>query len=88
MESKKFEVPNINCGHCVMTIKNELGDLAGVSKVEADRDSRIVTVEWSAPATWEQIKSLLVRNQLRARARSQLAPYSCKGGGLIHPVGA
>ena len=39
MQTKKFEVPNISCGHCVMTIKNEVGELAGVSKVEADKNS-------------------------------------------------
>ena len=60
MQTKKFEVPNISCHHCVMTIKNELGDLAGVSKVEADQDTRIVEVEWQEPATWDQIKDLLV----------------------------
>ena len=60
MPSKTFEVPNISCGHCVMTIKNELGDLAGVSRVEGNQETRIVTVEWDSPATWEQIKALLV----------------------------
>ncbi len=59
MPSKTFEVPNISCGHCVMTIKNELGDLAGVSRVEGNQETRIVTVEWDSPATWEQIKALL-----------------------------
>lgn len=59
MPSKTFEVPNISCGHCVMTIKNELGELAGVSQVQADQTTRIVTVEWDSPATWEQIKALL-----------------------------
>ncbi|MBN1963962.1 MAG: heavy-metal-associated domain-containing protein [Anaerolineae bacterium] len=60
MASKTFEVPNISCGHCVMTIKNEVGELAGVSAVQADRDTRMVTVEWGDPANWEQIKALLV----------------------------
>lgn len=61
MPSKTFEVPNISCGHCVMTIKNEVSDLAGVQKVEADQNSRMVTVEWNEPpATWDQIKDLLV----------------------------
>lgn len=60
MESKTFMVPNISCGHCVHTIKMELGDLAGVKSVKADQDSRQVVVEWGEPATWEQIKSLLV----------------------------
>lgn len=60
MESKTFEVPNISCGHCVMSIKNEVGEIAGVSRVEADQESRQVTVDWSAPANWEAIKALLV----------------------------
>ena len=60
MQTKQFEVPNISCGHCVMTIKNEVSELAGVSKVEADQATRLVTVEWDAPASWEQINALLV----------------------------
>lgn len=60
MESKTFEVPNISCGHCVMTIQNEVSDLAGVSEVKADKDTRMVTVAWSAPASWQQINDLLV----------------------------
>lgn len=60
MSSKTFEVPNISCGHCVMTIKNEVSDLKGVTSVNADRNTRLVTVEWTDPATWEQIKNLLV----------------------------
>jgi copper ion binding protein len=59
MQSKTFEVPNISCGHCVMAVQNEVGELAGVSKVQADQDSKMVTVEWDAPATWEQIKATL-----------------------------
>ena len=60
MPAKTFEVPNMSCGHCVMTIKNEVSELTGVSRVDADRNTRMVTVEWSEPATWEQIKALLV----------------------------
>jgi copper chaperone len=60
MQSKTFEVPNISCGHCVMTIKNEVGELTGVQKVDADKDTRQVTVEWDTPASWDQIKDLLV----------------------------
>jgi copper chaperone len=60
VQSKTFEIPNISCGHCVMTIRNEVSELAGVSKVEADQNSRMVTVEWSDPATWDQINALLV----------------------------
>ncbi len=60
MAGKTFEVPNISCGHCVMAIKNEVSELDGVLRVEADEATRIVTVEWDEPASWEQIKALLV----------------------------
>jgi len=59
MESKTFTVPNISCGHCVKTIENEVGDLAGVAKVKADQESKQVVVEWNSPATWGQIEALL-----------------------------
>jgi copper chaperone CopZ len=60
MQTKTFEVPNISCGHCVRTIENEVSDLAGVSKVQADEETRMVTVEWGDPATWDAINALLV----------------------------
>lgn len=60
MQAKTFEVPNISCGHCVMTIQNEVSDVSGVQSVQADKDTRMVTVTWDAPATWDQIKDLLV----------------------------
>ncbi|NPV65592.1 MAG: heavy-metal-associated domain-containing protein [Anaerolineae bacterium] len=60
MQSKTFSVPNISCGHCVMTIKNEVSELAGVSRVEADQRTKMVSIEWDAPATWEQIKARLI----------------------------
>ena len=54
-----FSIPNISCGHCVMTIKNELGEIKGVSKVEGDPASKTVIVEWDAPATPDQIRATL-----------------------------
>jgi copper chaperone len=59
MTSKTFNVPNITCNHCVMTIKRELGELEGVASVTGDVETKTVTVEWDSPATWEGIKSLL-----------------------------
>ncbi len=70
MQSKTFQVPNISCGHCVMTIKNEISDLTGVKKVDADKNTRMVTVEWDDPATWEQIKKLLVEINYAPSAES------------------
>ncbi len=60
MDSKTFRVPNISCGHCVMTIKRELGALPGVVSVDGNPATKTVTVQWQAPATWEQIEGLLV----------------------------
>lgn len=59
MTTKTFTAPAINCGHCTKTIEMEVGDLAGVSSVKADVDSKQVTVEWDAPATWDEIEALL-----------------------------
>jgi copper chaperone len=61
MTSKSFEVPNISCGHCVMTIERELGELEGVVSVKAEEANKTVTVEWNEPpASWDGIKDLLV----------------------------
>lgn len=60
MSEKTFTVPNISCGHCVHSIKMEVGDIAGVQRVDADQQSKRVTVVWDTPATWEQIRDTLV----------------------------
>ena len=59
MGKKTFSIPSISCGHCVNAIKNELGELDGVSKVEGDIAGKSIEVEWDAPATENQIKSKL-----------------------------
>lgn len=59
MSRKVFSVPNISCGHCTHTIQMELGDLPGVTSVQAEVATKQVTVEWGAPATWEKIKATL-----------------------------
>ena len=59
MQTKTFKVPGISCGHCVNAIQNEVGDLDGVSSVVASQETKMVTVEWDAPQTWEEIKALL-----------------------------
>jgi copper chaperone CopZ len=59
MEKRTFEVPNIGCDGCVRTIQNEVKAIPGVSRVEGSVDSRMVTVEWNAPADWQQIADKL-----------------------------
>jgi copper chaperone len=60
MDSKTVSVPNISCGHCVKTIEREVGDLAGVVGVRADRETRRVTISWDPEATdWVAIEEHL-----------------------------
>jgi copper chaperone len=60
MTTKTFKVPNISCGHCVMTIEREVGELEGVTSVKAEEATQMVTVEWNEPpATWDDIRGLL-----------------------------
>jgi copper chaperone len=60
MESKTFQVPAIGCDGCVRTIKSEVRQIPGVKRVDGDTATRTVTVEWDAPASWEQIHAKLV----------------------------
>jgi copper chaperone CopZ len=59
MESRTVQVPNIGCDGCVRTIKNEVSQISGVKIVDGKVDGKTVTVEWDAPATWQQIESTL-----------------------------
>jgi len=59
MKTVSYTIPNISCKHCIHTIKMELSEISGVSKVEADLDSKSVTVNYDAPATEQEIKNAL-----------------------------
>ncbi len=59
MAKETFSIPNISCGHCVMSIKNELNELEGVKTVEGDPGTKSITVEFESPVTLEQIKETL-----------------------------
>ena len=59
MDKKTFSIPNISCGHCVMSIKSELGELEGVETVSGDPETKSIEVEWKAPATEDRIKETL-----------------------------
>ncbi|MFW6011972.1 MAG: heavy-metal-associated domain-containing protein [Desulfosalsimonas sp.] len=55
MQKKDLQVPNISCNHCVMTIKNELSEIEGVSSVEGEVEKKQVTVEYDTPASLDKI---------------------------------
>ena len=55
MAKKTFSIANISCGHCVMTIKNELNELDGVKSVEGNPEAKSIDVEWDVPITEDKI---------------------------------
>jgi copper chaperone CopZ len=59
MKSVTYSVPNISCKHCTHTISMELSELEGVTKVDADVQTRLVTVSFDDPATEQQLKDTL-----------------------------
>ena len=60
MNKVVYKVPNISCSHCVHTIEMELSQLDGVESVKADLETKQVEVNYSDPATEEQITTLLI----------------------------
>lgn len=60
MKTVKYSIPNISCGHCVHTIKMEVGELPGVQSVDASQDNKEVTITFDDPTTEEQILALLM----------------------------
>jgi copper chaperone len=43
-----FTVPGMTCGHCEAAVKREVGSVPGVSEVNVDLDSKLVTVRGEA----------------------------------------
>lgn len=59
MQNKTFLVPNIGCMGCVNAIESELKTLSGVQKAKAEVTTKMVTVEFDDPTTWDDIVSTL-----------------------------
>jgi copper chaperone CopZ len=59
MTTVTYSIPNISCNHCVHTIQTEVSELAGVSLVKADVNTRTATIVFDAPADEKKIQSLL-----------------------------
>jgi copper chaperone len=43
-ETLTYTVPKVHCNHCALTIKEEVGDLAGVQEVDVDVAAKVVSV--------------------------------------------
>ena len=44
MVTKNYTVTGMTCGHCEMSVKEEVGDIAGVTEVTADHATGAVSV--------------------------------------------
>ena len=59
MTTVTYSIPNISCKHCVHTIQTAVSELAGVTQVVANADSKTAVITFDAPATEAQIRALL-----------------------------
>ncbi len=59
MKTVTFNIPGINCNHCVHTIQSEVAELPGVQSVKADHQTKQAVISFDDPATEESIKKLL-----------------------------
>lgn len=61
MTTVTFSIPGISCNHCVHTIKTEVGEMPGVSSVDANPENKQATVSFDDPATEDGIRALLTQ---------------------------
>ena len=59
MNTLTLNVPTISCAHCVHTIQTEVGELPGVKTVEANQQTKVVTIAFAPPANRAAIEALL-----------------------------
>ncbi|GAE31974.1 copper chaperone CopZ [Halalkalibacter hemicellulosilyticus] len=60
MEQKTLSVKGMSCGHCVSSIKENVGELGGVSKVNVDLQRAKVAVQYDADqVTVDSIKEVI-----------------------------
>ncbi|MEV1169084.1 copper ion binding protein [Nonomuraea sp. NPDC049784] len=49
MATATYTVKGMTCGHCVSSVKEEVGEVAGVTSVEVDLAGGLLTVESDSP---------------------------------------
>ncbi|MEU6721799.1 heavy-metal-associated domain-containing protein [Nonomuraea sp. NPDC046802] len=49
MATATYTVTGMTCGHCVSSVKEEVGEVAGVTSVEVDLASGLLTVTGDGP---------------------------------------
>ncbi len=48
VETITYDVPGVHCAHCEAAIKQEVGGVEGVERVEVDLEAKTVSVSGSA----------------------------------------
>lgn len=59
MNTVTYSIPNISCSHCAHTITMELSEILGVTKVDVDVQSQLVTITFEEPASEQVLKNAL-----------------------------
>ena len=54
-----LSIPNISCGHCVMTVKRETKDLLGVISVDANVESKTASFVLENDAVLARVREAL-----------------------------
>ncbi|MEV6034194.1 copper ion binding protein [Nonomuraea sp. NPDC052116] len=49
MATATYTVTGMTCGHCVSSVKEEVGEVSGATSVEVDLASGLLTVESDGP---------------------------------------
>jgi copper chaperone len=49
MATATYTVKGMTCGHCVSSVKEEVGEVAGVAGVEVDLATGLLTVDSESP---------------------------------------
>ncbi|MFD8563571.1 heavy-metal-associated domain-containing protein [Streptosporangium canum] len=55
MSATTYTVKGMTCGHCVSSVKEEVGEVAGVTSVEVDLATGLLTVQSEQPIEAGQI---------------------------------
>lgn len=56
MSTATYTVTGMTCGHCVSSVKEEVGQIAGVTGVDVDLETGRVTVTSDAPIDEAAVK--------------------------------
>lgn len=57
MSIAEYIVKGMTCDHCVSSVKEEVGEIAGVTSVEVDLESGRLTVRSAAPVGEEDVRA-------------------------------